>query len=751
MISISKRTLLVLVGFLCVSGAFAQRRMIPHLTRIDGGFTTQVILTNPTDSDQSYAFIAFDESGTEIGTFNGIVAANTVTESSAHDFFGTTDVSHFQINDASKVNVTISYQAVAGGSPAHLNESSKQATTWTLFPGDWTTVNDGIAVVNTSTETTDVVVRQVAQDGSLIDEMVAIADLGSFAKGLYVLDANFTARPNTYFQVSGGASTLAIVALRFERPDFTFMWENLSLEFETPNQPEFFKRSVVIEWNEAVLSAIRNGPPRPTVITRSLYMIHRAMYDAWSLYDDFAVPTLLDAGLRRPIAERTQANKTRAINQAAYHTAVHLFGAYQQNTAVFSRLMHDLGDSVIDTPDTTTASGIGLSAAQAAIDAGQVDGSNAANNYAQVTSEMYPELYAPVNSDDPNADNAAGNPGFDANRWVPLRVPNGNKKDAAGNAILDHDDPSTYSTQGFLTPHWGSVVPFALTVGNQFRPPAPPQAGSDEPYTDALGNETTNDAAYNEQVAEVLDVSANLTDTHKVIAEYWADGPRSETPPGHWNALAHGIAERDHHDLDDDVKLFFALNGALYDAGISAWEAKRAFDYIRPVSAIRDKYAGQMIQGWGGPNRGTTTFPAEEWLPYQALTFVTPPFAEFVSGHSTFSRSAAEVLTLFTGSNGFYDGVTRLEDDFNRDGIKDLLGQHIVGVGGNMFESTPTSVITLSWPTFQDAADEAGRSRIYGGIHFQDGDHRGRTMGSQIGPQAYHLAESYWNGTVNKR
>jgi len=740
-----------LLGVLCIGNAFAQRRMIPHLTRADAGFTTQVILTNPTDRDQSYIMVAFDITGTQIDTFTGMVAANTITETSAHDFFGTMDVSHLQINETSKVNVSIAYQSANGGSPAHLNESSKQATTWTLFPGDWSTVTDGIAVVNTSTETTDIVVRQMALDGTVLSQAVAIADLGPFAKGLYLFETDFAPQLQSYFEVSGGASTLAMVAVRFERPNSNFMWENLSLEFETADQIEAFKVSAIVEWNEALLAAVRNGLPRPTVTTRSLYMVHRAMYDAWSLYDEFAVPTLLDASLRRPPAERTLENKTRAISQAAYHTALHLFGAYEQNTGVFSRLMQDLGNTVIDTPDTTSAAGIGLTAAQAVIAEGQNDGSNAANNFSQVTSEMYPEPYAAVNSDDPSADNSAGNPGFDPSRWVPLRVPNGNKKDAAGNAILDHNDPSTYSTQGFLTPHWGAVTPFALTSGDQFRPPAPPQAGSDEPYTDGLGNESTHDTAYNEQVDAVLAASANLTDTHKVIAEYWADGPRSETPPGHWNALAHGISERDRHSLDDDVKLYFALNGALYDAGISAWDAKRVYDYVRPVSAIRNKYAGQMVEAWGGPNRGTVMISGEEWLPYQALTFVTPPFAEFVSGHSTFSRSAAEVLALFTGSNKFYDGKTRVNEDFNRDGIKDFLGQHIIGVGGNMFESTPTSVITLSWPTFQDAADEAGLSRIYGGIHFQDGDHRGRAMGAQIGPQAFQKAQAYWNGTITKR
>jgi hypothetical protein len=139
--------------------------------------------------------------------------------------------------------------------------------------------------------------------------------------------------------------------------------------------------------------------------------------------------------------------------------------------------------------------------------------------------------------------------------------------------------------------------------------------------------------------------------------------------------------------------------------------------------------------------------PAEEWRPYQQATFVTPPFAEYVSGHSTYSAAAAEVLNRFTGSNAFYDGRTILYfEDYNRDGVPDMLGQHLTPVGGNKFESSPAEVVVLQWPTFQDAADEAGLSRRYGGIHFQDGDLRAREMGTQIGAQAYQLAEKYWNG-----
>ncbi len=509
--------------------------------------------------------------------------------------------------------------------------------------------------------------------------------------------------------------------------------------------------NLVVLWNEVMLAAVRNGPPRPTVIARSLYMVHEAMYDAWTAYDAAAVPTVLDPAVKRPLTEHTNTHKGEAVSQAAYHMLVTLFPEYEKNTHAFTNLLHELGYEVATQADPTTPAGIGYMAAQAVITDRANDGANAANNYADTTSDIYPQLYTVVNSADPLADNAPGHAGFNPNHWQPLRVPTGTRQNEAGWPMVDHNDPASYRDQVFLTPHWGMVRPFALTSGSQFRPPMPPQAGSSEPYTDAAGNTMTHDEAYHIQTDEILNLSANLTDEQKVIAEYWADGPRSETPPGHWNALTHGICYRDQHTIDDDIKLFFALNGAVFDSSIAAWEAKRYYDYVRPASAIQHKYAGQVVAAWGGPNQGTQLIPGETWRPYQSLTFVTPPFAEYVSGHSTFSAAAAEVLTRFTGSNQFYDGVTVLfNEDFNRDGIPDLLGQHILPVGGNMFESSPVTVVTLHWETFQEAADEAGMSRRYGGIHFQDADLYGRQMGQQIGSQAFALAEQYWTGQIQR-
>src|SRR5947199_2081177 len=138
-------------------------------------------------------------------------------------------------------------------------------------------------------------------------------------------------------------------------------------------------------------------------------------------------------------------------------------------------------------------------------------------------------------------------------------------------------------------------------------------------------------------------MSVELADRQKMFSEYWSDGPNSEQPPGHWALFAQFVSARDHHSLDDDVKLFFALTNAIFDAGIVAWDAKRAFDSVRPATAIPFVFQGQQIRCWGGPGHGTVTTDGRDWTPYQSSQFPTPPFPEFVSLHSSFSAAGAEI------------------------------------------------------------------------------------------------------------
>ncbi|GAB4305894.1 MAG: hypothetical protein Fur0025_47960 [Oscillatoriaceae cyanobacterium] len=438
----------------------------------------------------------------------------------------------------------------------------------------------------------------------------------------------------------------------------------------------------VVMWDEVAQEAVRRTSPGPTIASRVYGMVHTAMFDAWSAYDEKAIGTQLEDELQRPAAENTSLNKSEAISYAAYRVLTDLFPS---QVDMFDKLMAQLGcDSGNNSTDTATPAGIGNAAAAALLAFRHLDGSNQLNGYADTTG------YQPVNGSDVVND---------PDHWQPLRQP--------------LDDPNG-EVQRFLTPQWGEVTPFALTSPDQFRPPAPPEFGT---------------PLYEQRAAEVLDLSANLTDEQKIIAEFWEDGAGTSYPPGTWMSFGQFLSQRDGHSLDEDVQMFFALGNAVMDAGIAAWEAKRYYDYVRPVTAIRYLYEGENVLAWGGPGEGTQLIDGGDWQPYQAVNTPTPPFAEYVSGHSTFSAASAEILRRFSGSDEFGESYT-------------------AAAGSSRFEPgvTPTTDITLFWPTFSAAADEAGMSRRYGGIHFQDGDLEGRTLGRLVGDAVWNRAQSYING-----
>jgi hypothetical protein len=443
--------------------------------------------------------------------------------------------------------------------------------------------------------------------------------------------------------------------------------------------------NVVLLWNEAALQAVRDTRPAPTVTARALAVVHASIYDAWAAYDARAVGTRLGAALRRPPVERTLANKNAAISHAAYRALVNLFPARR---GAFDALMASLGyDPTADAAGTGPA-GVGNRAAAAVLAFRSGDGANQAGGYADTTG------YQPVNTPDEV---------LDPDRWQPLRLPSG-------------------VVQTFTTPHWYRVTPFALRSAAQFRPDGPAA------HVDQRGRPNR---AYVRQAEQVLRDSRKLDDRSKSIAEYWADGPSTELPPGHWCLLAQYVSRRDHHSVDQDAKMFLAVTGALLDASIAAWDAKRAYDSVRPITAIRELNRGRTVLAWGGPGMGTRAIRGEDWLPYQPAATVTPPFAEYVSGHSTFSAAAAKVLASFTGSQRFGLSVT-------------------IPSGSSMIEPgvTPARSVTLTFRTFAAAADQAGRSRRYGGIHFQAGDLDGRELGRRVGANAWTTASRYFAGTA---
>lgn len=481
--------------------------------------------------------------------------------------------------------------------------------------------------------------------------------------------------------------------------------------FDVPSEPGAGD-SAVLRWNGALLEAVRENKLGPPMVSRALAMCHTAMFDAWAAYDAVALGTQLGDSLRRPASERTHANRVAAISYAAYRTAVDLFPA--SASTAFDPLMRKLGLDVRNvTMRPGTPAGVGNAVAAALLEFRHHDGSNQLGDEPGGTAGVaysdytgYKAVNLPLDISMPFDHRLVRNP----SRWQPLTYAN-----SAGETV----------TPAFMAPHWQRVRPFSMKAGDDFR--------------SATGPATLVTGTFVDQARALVVLSASLTDREKMIAEYWADGPKSELPPGHWNLFAQFVSRRDRTgrrgpDLDHDVKLFFALTNAVFDAGICAWDSKRAFDSVRPLTAVRYLLAGQRIHAWGGPGKGTKAMRGEEWFPYQGRTFPTPPFAEYPSGHSTFSAAAAEVLRLFTGSDRLGASVT-------------------LPAGSSLIEPgiTPARPVTLHWRTFSDAADEAGMSRRYGGIHFRQGDLDARKAGRLVGAKAFGQAMAFARGGATAR
>lgn len=584
-------------------------------------------------------------------------------------------------------------------------------------------------------------------------------------------------------------------------------------------------QSVARRWNEALLQAIRRSFARPSVHARNLFHVSVAGWDAWAAYDPDAQGWLFT---EKHAAVDVESAREEAISYACFRVIRHRFlsspGAFETIPAI-TQLMVQLGyDPNITTQVGNTPAAVGNRIAAAIINFGLADGSNEFDDYA-----IPDGTYAPVNP--PLVVATPGNSTMiDPNRWQPLTLET--FVDQNGNVIPGGTPP-------FVTPHWGFVRPFGLRPedmspkrpGVYFDPGPPPRLGGE------------GDAEYRAGMSEVVEFSSWLTpddgvmwdispgaignnplgsnsgtgyavnpvtgkpyepqfvprgDYVRVLAEYWADGPASETPPGAWNVLANDVS--DHllekriggvgpavDDLEWDVKLYLALNGGMHDAAIVAWGIKGHYDGVRPISAIRyladrgqcsnpalpsyhpdginllpgvievitaeSSAPGQRhahlaghqgkiaVKAWkGAPAEpefqytGVGWILAATWVPYQRPTFVSPPFAGYVSGHSTYSRTAAEILHRFTGSPWFPGGLGEFECPAN---------QYLV------FEDGPSVNLTLQWASFYDAADESGISRRYGGIHPWWDDFPGRLLGTQIGPRAFAHAMTYFGHAKN--
>jgi hypothetical protein len=509
-----------------------------------------------------------------------------------------------------------------------------------------------------------------------------------------------------------------------------------------PEDPNHLKKppcegdNVILRWDEQLLSTIRAYPPQtgPTRAARALGVLHTATYDAWAAYDPVAKVTLSDGPAQQAATSNTDPNKSKAISFAAYRVLTNLFPPgtfpskppYKTPDVLMTTQPADGGlgydpnevdnvtPGIVDTPAE-----VGNAAASAVLSSRSNDGS---------ANTCDPACYTPVN-DKWNVLN-------DRWHWQPLCVLTQKGVDAnqppVRNPSLPCPDPDGYYVvQTPLTPQWGKVTPFSVAP-SKYEVLGPPK------NTDGSCCRTTD-------IVTAAKETSSLSDTAKAKVEYWADGPNTEFPPGHAAVFAQALSRKKKNSLDTDAKLFFLIGNAMLDASIAAWHQKffgtwpnttKKYDFVRPITAIRKYYEGQTIPGgWKGPGKGFAGpegVPADQWIPYQSVTVVTPAFPEYVSGHSTFTSAGATMLAQFNGSDTFGASV-------------------IFGKGKSKFDpGTPTADVPITWATFTEAANDAGMSRRWGGIHFSTGDTHGRALGRQVAMNVWGKGQNYIKGYTGK-
>jgi hypothetical protein len=573
--------------------------------------------------------------------------------------------------------------------------------------------------------------------------------------------------------------------------------------------------SVARRWNEILLYAIRTSVPNPPVHARNLFHVSVAMWDAWAAYDPTATGYVFTEKI---VADDIERARAESISYAAFRVLKARFAnavGGEESLFEFKSIMRAFCYPIRETSRSgSSPSAIGNRIAAMVLERGLTDGSNEAGGYGN-------PAYAPVNPPLVLAD--GGSSMTNPNRWQPLQM----------EVAVTQNGIAATNLQTAIGGHWGSVDGFGLLDpdgdGVSVDPGPQPRLGhreTDQMLKDQLVEVIRNSSLLDTEPGTMIDISpgvqgandlgtnngtgrplnpysgqpypaqlANVGDYMRAVTEYWADGPSSETPPGHWNVIANRvgddlgsqlriggegpIVER----LEWDVKVYLAVNGAVHNAAIAAWGLKGKYDSSRPISLIRymgglgqssdptrrsyhpdglplvpglielvttassaegerhyrlRRHVGEVaVYAWAGrPDffepAGARWTLATGWTTYQLPTFVTPSFAGYVSGHSTFSRAAAEAMTAFTGDEYFPGGSHR----------------HVVEEGLFSVEQGPSEDVTLEWATYFDAADQAGQSRLFGGIHIQADDFAGRIIGAACGRSAWALASAYFSGSV---
>lgn len=548
---------------------------------------------------------------------------------------------------------------------------------------------------------------------------------------------------------------------------------------------------IAAEWMALTLDALEHDTQMPTVEARTLWQVSSLMFDAWAAYDPTATGYYTGDTKKQPIVMRTLDNRSETLSHALYAFLTYRFanlGEADPGTDArdafdaFARKMHVHGYlDAFGNPVPSPAQALGEELADIVIAYGIPDGANELNGYADTSG--YVPSNAPLIVEEPGTNGMQF-----ANGWQPIEVQN--------------------SEQSYLTPHWGAVLPFALPPYNpndlRIDPGPPPLYGeaSEPEFIDDMVECLRYVASMDPQSGDgaglinlspgargnfvdgtftgaghPLNPSTNqpYADNFVPVGDYLRvisvnlDGHRFTTPPPWWNELALDVlagkgtvTERptnkpQAHDLEYDVKLLFALNGALHDAAIAVWDVKRVYDSCRPISGIRylselgklpleaglvevilvgDPLAGPngenvgktKVKCWAGPDQGVEWVLGETWVPYQPVNFVTPPFPGYTSGHTAFGRAFSEVMTAFTGDEFFPGGLYELP-------VTEL-----------RFESDLSTTVVLQAATYHDLGYDAGLARIFSGVHVAADIFASQGIGAEVGQTAYERALDYFEG-----
>lgn len=588
------------------------------------------------------------------------------------------------------------------------------------------------------------------------------------------------------FSFAGRELTLSELTELFSGP-FPHIFASGGTQNVSVNDPS---PGVSVVWNRATIEAVIETelPSGPTITSRAYAMVHTAIYDAWAAFDPAALRIAedgfgaendngaLDAEILTAGLAGDAAAQAEAMSYAGYTVLTDLFPNQQ---ALFDSILVGRYGLVLPDDATGLAAEVGIDAGQDLLAQRATDGANQGNLYADTTG------YAPVNPSPLQINYIT--------RWTPESVP------------IDPEDGAP--EQRFLTPHWGEVAGFALdregpllqlekaledpAIQAKYGTVSDLDAAPEPFFTDAFAGSTLDVAAktittaaasavgpagtvlpvskdligtvinpdfitqaeivleYSASLGDPLNASPNVRapsgDAGKISSEFYEDAVGTGFPPGTWMTNAEYVSARDALTQDDEVLLFLAVGNAVFDAGVATWEAKTEYDYVRPVRAIRDLSELELIGEFGTDYKGeegqvvrayipeigeTGWVLGTEWDSYQTPGGdPSPPFAEYTSGHSAFSAAGAAALRAFTGS-----------DDFG--------GSVFFPQGSTHFEPgvTPEEDLTIEWETFTEAADAAGLSRLFGGIHFEEGDFNGRALGDYVGTNAFDAAHAYFDG-----